>query len=481
MTQKAKLLIFLLSLMIFFHHCTPRQNVPEIQFDLYGESKLAFYNLSASPVRVKFEKWSSIPMEVSTVDTLLYPDASIDVYLKNHSMDYVQLGLNEKTFDIFILPGSIDTLTFLENDSIVFSGDLSPINVFLFQNTKKELSFNQLNRIVAMATHGEKDFLRFNEVNDSTSNVQLKNLELNKFQLPDWYVKLEKERLGYRYAASKLNSISYRKSMLKMEDVIPDGFLELLVNSVSLENEKFIGEANYMLFLHEYANFKNVKKSKTETKVDNLNQRLSIYMAQEIEELFTGNVKDAFLAYRTSMLIKHARSEYDSTVLEYFSSNKMRDFIKEYYNSSVVLRAGAGMPYFYLINQKGEEVESKDYLGNILLINFWADWCKPCIEEFPYENALAEKYLGKPVKIINICLESKPERWKEYLTKYGLKMDNLYANELWTKKLKSNYDITGIPHSVIVDWNGKIVENRTKTASRGVDELIDELLGEMEF
>jgi hypothetical protein len=98
MTQKAKLLIFLLSLMIFFHHCTPRQNIPEIQFDLYGESKLAFYNLSTSPVRIKFEKWSSIPMEVSTVDTLLYPDASIDVYLKNHSMDYVQLGLNEKNF-----------------------------------------------------------------------------------------------------------------------------------------------------------------------------------------------------------------------------------------------------------------------------------------------------------------------------------------------------------------------------------------------
>lgn len=481
MTQKTKILILFVSLMISFHHCTPEKDVPVIQFDLNGESKLTFNNLSDSAVRVNFEKWSSIPVEVSTLDTLLYPDASIDVYLKNHNMDYVHLDINHKKLDIFMLPGSVDTLTFMENDSIVFSGDLSLINLFLFQNAKMKLSFDHFNQKTAMATYSEKDFMRFNEVYDSVSLVQLNNLELNKSQLPDWYIKLEKERLGYRNVASKLNSISYRKNMLKIEDDIPNAFLENLVNTVKLENERFIGEQNYMLFLHEYANIKSLEKSKSKVKSTNLNHSASIYIAQEIEELFRGNVKDAILAFRISMLIKHTRSEYDSTVLEYFSDKQMRDFIKEYYNSSVELRAGAGMPYFYLINQKGEDVESKDYLGNIVLINFWADWCKPCIEEFPYENALVKKYHGKPVKIINICLESKPERWKEYITKYGLKMDNLFANEIWTKNLKNKYDIIGIPHSVLIDWNGNIVENRAKSASRGVDELIDELLRKMEL
>ena len=138
------------------------------------------------------------------------------------------------------------------------------------------------------------------------------------------------------------------------------------------------------------------------------------------------------------------------------------------------------MPYFFLENSKGEDVESNDYLGNILLINFWADWCKPCIEEFPHENDLVEKYQGKPVKILNICIESKPEKWRAYIHKYGLKMDNVFAGENWTKKLKSSYDISGIPHSVLIDWNGNIVENRTKAASKGVDKLIDEMLGKME-
>ncbi|MCE7057120.1 TlpA family protein disulfide reductase [Algoriphagus sp. AGSA1] len=432
-------------------------------------------------MQIKFEKWSSIPIEVTIVDTLLNPEASVDIYLKNRSMDYVHLDINQRNLDVFMLPGSVDTLTFLDNDSIVFSGDLSPINLFLFQNAKKKLSFNHLNQITAMATHGEKDYVRLNEVNDSVLNIRLNNLELNKSQLPDWYVKLEKERLQYRSVATKLNSISYRKEMLQMEDSIPDDFLADLVKSVPLENEKFIGESSYMQFLHEYANLKNREKNKTKEKVDSSDEPTSIYMAREIDELFTGNIKDAFLAYRTSMIIKHVRSEYDSAVLDYFSDDQMRNFIKEYYFSSVALKPGSGMPYFFLINEKGEDVESKDYLGNVVLVNFWADWCKPCIEEFPYENALVEKYHGKPVKIVNICLETKPERWKEYITKYGLEMDNLYADEVWTKNLKIKYDIKGIPHSVLIDWNGNIVENRSKTASKGADELIDKLLEEMEL
>jgi hypothetical protein len=49
--------------------------------------------------------------------------------------------------------------------------------------------------------------------------------------------------------------------MLKIEDDIPEGFMEELVQSVQLENEKFIGESNYMLFLHEYVNFHSRKIS----------------------------------------------------------------------------------------------------------------------------------------------------------------------------------------------------------------------------
>jgi len=480
MLQKVSILLFIVSLMAIFPYCSQKRDLPEIQFDLLGESKLTFKNLSHSPVQIKFEKWSSIPVDFVDVDTLIPPNESYVVKLKNHSMDYIHLDVNKENLNIFMLPASEETINIYENDSIDFSGGLSKINQFLYQNSKKDLGFYKLNHVSAMATHGEKDFMRFIALKDSIYTVQLQNLDANKSNLPDWYFSLEKERLEYKNVAGILNSISYRKNMLNIEDDIPEGFLERLSSAVQLENEKFIGESDYMLFLHEYANLQSRKKSITEPDDGDSKRALSIYMAEEVEGLFTGKVKDAFLAYRLSMLIKYARSEYDSMVLDYFVDRDLRDLISDYYYSSVALKEGVRMPYFFLENPKGEDVESNEYLGNILLINFWADWCKPCIVEFPHENALAEKYQGKPVKILNICIESNRERWKEYILRYGLKMDNLFAEENWTKKLKSTYDISGIPHSVLIDWNGNIVENRTKTASKGVDKLIDELLRKME-
>jgi thiol-disulfide isomerase/thioredoxin len=410
MLQKVSILVFIVLLMAIFPYCSQRRNMPEIQFDLHGESKLTFKNFSKSPVQIKFEKWSSIPMDFVDIDTIVDQGESYVVKLKNHSMDYIHWDLNKVNIDIFMLPGSDETITIYENDSIDFSGLLSEINQFLYQNSKKDLSFNKLNHARAMATHGEKDFMRFIEKSDSIHQVQLKNLESNKSQLPDWYVNLEKERLNYRNVASKMNSISYRKNMLKTEDEIPDGFMEELVQSVQLENEKFIGESNYMLFLHEYGNFHSQKISVLKIDSSDAKQSWMILKAQEIDKLFTGKVKDAYLAELTSMLIKNARSEYDAMVLNYFTDEELRNLIREYYESSVTLKPGTPMPYFFLENQMGEDVESRDYLGNILLINFWADWCKPCIGEFPHENVLVEKYKGKPVKILNICIESKQER-----------------------------------------------------------------------
>ena len=122
---------------------------------------------------------------------------------------------------------------------------------------------------------------------------------------------------------------------------------------------------------------------------------------------------------------------------------------------------------------------SGDFQGKILLINFWATSCKPCIKEFPSENALAEKYKDEPVAVINICMESSVDSWKRIIRKHGLKTMNLYSQGNWDKKLTKNFDINGWPHSVLVDWNGNIVQNKCPRASKNVDKLIDQLLLEM--
>lgn len=464
--------------MVFGYSCNKDQKSDFLQFDLNGKCTISFSNLNESPLHINFEKWSTIPTEFIEIDTILEAGINFSIELKNHSMDYINVNLNKRNFDIFLIPGSNDSLIFIGNDSLLFTGSLSPINNFLFQNSKNKLGLNSLNHARAMAVHSEKNFDRLISITDSLFQLQLENLNANSTLLPEWYVSMETERLAYLNVGSTLNSISYRRNMLKIEDSIPKGFIENLVASVTLGNENFIGESNYMLFLNDYFNHIGLKNGRN--KKENIDQPFIISFAEELDEKLTGNVKDAFLAFRTTMLIKHVRTEYDPGVLDYFSDEFWSDFIEDYYLKSVTLNPGTKSPYFFLQDRIGRDVESRDYLGNILIINFWADWCKPCIEEFPYENALVEKYKEKPVKILNVCLDSNPEKWKEYIDKYNLKMENLFADTVWSKKLKNDFDVLGIPHSVLIDWNGNIVENRVESASRGVDKKIDTLLLKME-
>jgi thiol-disulfide isomerase/thioredoxin len=456
--------------------CTEVKIEPNIQFYLDGKSDFTIINQKDSLLAVKFEKWSSIPLEMVSVDTLLKPGAQFSIDLPNQNMDYFSLVINEKSFsDIFLFPGYEVTVVINQGEDASFQGDFAEVNRFLYENSKINLGFNALNTIRAQATHEEKDFSKFIAISDSVYNLQKNNIDKNKSKLPDWYVKVEKERLIYRKVGSILNSISYRNNLLKIEDDIPKDFEESLFSSLQIENDKFIGESNYMMFLSDYLNF--VSKGKTPEMIKrDAGVPLIIQSAREVTDLFSNPVRDAMLAFRSSMIIRNLREEFDPSVLEFFENDKWRDFIKEYYQSVVTLKPGTKLPFFTLVDREGEYVEAPDFLGNILLINFWASWCKPCIEEFPYENQLVEKYRDKPVKIINICIETPLEKWEEYIDRFGLKMENYFANDVWTKKLKIQFDIQSLPHALIVDRNGNIVENRSRRASNGVDELLDDLL-----
>src|SRR5262245_38934379 len=63
-------------------------------------------------------------------------------------------------------------------------------------------------------------------------------------------------------------------------------------------------------------------------------------------------------------------------------------------------------PDFDLARVLGGSMKSDDLKGNVVVVDFIATWCPPCIEELPTYNALFEKYKGKNVRVIGIVLES---------------------------------------------------------------------------
>ncbi|MEE2671184.1 MAG: TlpA disulfide reductase family protein [Bdellovibrionota bacterium] len=104
---------------------------------------------------------------------------------------------------------------------------------------------------------------------------------------------------------------------------------------------------------------------------------------------------------------------------------------------------------------KGSELQLAKVQEPIVILNFWASWCQPCVREFQSLNALLEKYPSK-IKVVGINNDTEDalKEIKKIETKYDLKFESM-ADE--KNSLASKFNISRIP-STIVFHKGKVIE-----------------------
>ncbi|MBZ5496386.1 MAG: TlpA family protein disulfide reductase [Acidobacteriia bacterium] len=90
--------------------------------------------------------------------------------------------------------------------------------------------------------------------------------------------------------------------------------------------------------------------------------------------------------------------------------------------------------------------------GKAVVLEFWATWCGPCIEQIPHLNELAAKLAGRPVQFLSITDEDRDKVAKFLATR---PISGWVALNPSRSQFKA-YDVIGIPHTVLVDRNGRI-------------------------
>lgn len=100
------------------------------------------------------------------------------------------------------------------------------------------------------------------------------------------------------------------------------------------------------------------------------------------------------------------------------------------------------------------------YKGKFVLIDFWASWCMPCLREMPHLKQLEEKYSKDKIAFIGISLDKQTESWRKRMRIEGIETSNNYLllNADKTSFCKK-YDVNTIPRYMLVDPNGKIVND----------------------
>ena len=94
----------------------------------------------------------------------------------------------------------------------------------------------------------------------------------------------------------------------------------------------------------------------------------------------------------------------------------------------------------------------------ITIIDFWASWCGPCRQEMPSMKSLYKDFKDKGLGIIGVSLDEDKDAWVKAIEELGIQWPQMSDLQGWNSSAAQQFQVNAIPHLIIVDENGTILE-----------------------
>ncbi|WP_223607839.1 TlpA disulfide reductase family protein [Chryseobacterium sp. OSA05B] len=125
------------------------------------------------------------------------------------------------------------------------------------------------------------------------------------------------------------------------------------------------------------------------------------------------------------------------------------------------IEIGHQAPEITLSKPDGSSFSLSSLKGKVVLIDFWATWCAPCVGEQPelktLYNTFSDQVKGQQFEILGVSLDKNKESWQKAIDRFVINWIQVSDLKFWKSPVAKAYNIEELPFNVIIDGEGKII------------------------
>jgi thiol-disulfide isomerase/thioredoxin len=210
--------------------------------------------------------------------------------------------------------------------------------------------------------------------------------------------------------------------------------------------------------------------------VDQKYEDKSPYMSLMIADIYSTKGEQDSAIHWLEIANSRGFNEFDYLLSDQFSilheQEQFQLLVEE-----MMLSAGIGLPAkeFSIQTTEGELFRLSDNLGKVVLIDFWATWCPPCVAEFPHLDSLYNKYKDHGFSLISISADKSRDAVTDFLARHSPQWAIGFSGDGREDAVVRLYNISSFPTYILVGRNGSI-NYITSYGGVKLEELIDNLM-----
>jgi thiol-disulfide isomerase/thioredoxin len=120
-------------------------------------------------------------------------------------------------------------------------------------------------------------------------------------------------------------------------------------------------------------------------------------------------------------------------------------------------------PPFSVTTMDGQRVSLDSLAGKVVLIDFWATWCGPCVEALPHLQRIVHKFDGQPFVVISVSQDDNEGKWKDFVAKNGMTWLQ-YRDGSRDGPLSKQFGVSAVPTTFTIDADGVLEDQHVGDA-----------------